>query len=129
MTYRYSIDKNAIKANSRHQVINHVPQDGGAIIGIRGYLAGAIIAVNYGNIISIGRDPSKCNLIIEGDFISRIHCRLSYNNRTGMYMLEDRSINGVILPDGLRTHKGQIISVAGGTHICVGTYSEELLLR
>ena len=110
--------ENVKKINSRQQVLNHVPQDGGAIIGVRGYLAGVIIAVNYGNIITIGRDPATCNLIMEGDFISRTHCRI-----------EDRSTNGIILPGGQITKKGQVVSVAGGTHICIGTYSEELLLR
>lgn len=57
--------ENVKKINSRQQVLNHVPQDGGAIIGVRGYLAGVIIAVNYGNIITIGRDPGTCNLIME----------------------------------------------------------------
>ena len=65
--------ENVKKINSRQQVLNHVPQDGGAIIGVGGYLAGVIIAVNYGNIITIGRDPGTCNLIMEGDFISRTH--------------------------------------------------------
>ena len=110
--------ENVKKINSRQQVLNHVPQDGGAIIGVRGYLAGVIIAVNYGNIITIGRDPGTCT-----------HCRLSYNNGTGLYTIEDRSTNGIILPDGQITKKGQVVSVAGGTHICIGTYSEELLLR
>lgn len=121
--------ENVKKINSRQQVLNHVPQDGSAIIGVRGYLAGVIIAVNYGNIITIGRDPATCNLIMEGDFISRTHCRLSYNNGTGLYTIEDRSTNGIILPGGQITKKGQVVSVAGGTHICIGTYSEELLLR
>lgn len=97
--------ENVKKINSRQQVLNHVPQDGGAIIGVRGYLVGVIIAVNYGNIITIGRDPATCNLIMEGDFISRTHCRLSYNNGTGLYTIEDRSTNGIILPGGQITKK------------------------
>ncbi len=40
--------ENVKKINSRQQVLNHVPQDGGEIIGVRGYLAGVIIAVYYG---------------------------------------------------------------------------------
>lgn len=103
--------ENVKKINSRQQVLNHVPQDGGAIIGVRGYLAGVIIAVNYGNIITIGRDPATCNLIMEGDFISRTHCRLSYNNGTGLYTIEDRSTNGVILPDGQITKKDRLFQL------------------
>ena len=114
--------ENVKKINSRQQVLNHVPQDGGAIIGVRGYLAGVIIAVNYGNIITIGRDPATCNLIMEGDFISRTHCRLSYNNGTGLYTIEDRSTNGIILPGGQITKDDFVLEIGPG----IGTMTQYL---
>lgn len=116
-------------ANSRLQVINKVPTTGGAIIGVRGSLEGAIIAIDKDMTLTIGRDPKNCNVIMEGEYVSRIHFSLNYNPEDETYMLRDFSTNGVILQNGQVTKKGSCVKLKGGQHICIGTYSEEILLR
>ncbi len=47
----------------------------------------------------LGRDPSQCDLVIQGVGISRKHCHISY--RRGKYVLVDHSTNGCyLLSDG-----------------------------
>jgi pSer/pThr/pTyr-binding forkhead associated (FHA) protein len=117
------------KAKSRTQVINGVSADGGAIIGVRGYLQGRIIELRDNVPCTIGRDPQMCDLVIMNENVSRVHCRIYFDPNMKMYVVNDNSTNGVLIQNGQWTHRGDTVAVPRGTHIAIGTQSDEILLR
>ena len=112
------------KAKSRTQVINGVSADGGAIIGVRGYLQGSIIELRDNVPCTIGSD-----LVIMNENVSRVHCRIYFDPNMKMYVVNDNSTNGVLIQNGQWTHRGDTVAVPRGTHIAIGTQSDEILLR
>ena len=47
--------------------------------------------------MAIGRSSDKCNVIIDDPNISRIHCTITYDTKTGEFYLLDQSSNGTYL--------------------------------
>lgn len=68
----------------------------GVIVCISGEYKGSIIRIYPDIEYEIGRDGSKCEIIINQPYISRKHCTLSYRE-DGSYMITDHSHNGTYL--------------------------------
>lgn len=87
--------------------INAAPKNCGYLTGLCGEFRNKSIKLsNYP--ISIGRDPSSCQLVYDKDLkgISRTHCSISYNENANQFTLIDLSSYGTFLADGSRLTKG-----------------------
>lgn len=114
--------------NSRMQVLNRVPRTGGAILGVHGYLQGKMIALKENKTIILGRDPRTCDLVVQGDGISRTHCGICYNSNDQTYTVYNYSMNGVFVPGMLKTKKGEALVLPRETHLCLCNEENEILL-
>ena len=87
-------------------VLNGKAADGGGprLICVNGPLAGMIYAVPNGGLI-IGRDSISCQVILPSSQknVSRVHCLLTYNPMSKMFVLSDHnSTLGTFLDNGTR---------------------------
>lgn len=73
----------------------------GAIMCLSGEYAGARVVVGKAPIV-LGRDKEVCQLIYNGERISRQHCSISYDADKEMYKIFDFSTNGTFRADGER---------------------------
>ena len=71
----------------------------------------------------IGRDPAHADWVLPDldGTLSRVHCVLSVTD--GRLLLEDRSTNGVFLPDGKRVTGDHPVELAAGSAIRLGALS------
>lgn len=105
-----TLDENAMTFNTM-AVLDMSPY----IRCLKGEYIGYDIPVLFTGIL-IGRDTSVCHLIFEKTYdISRYHCRVSYNNRTGYFVITDlNSLNGVYTENGQRIASGSKLVLAPG---------------
>lgn len=66
--------------------------------------------------ILIGRDSGSCHLLFPNTpEVSRYHCRVFYDRRTGYFVVTDlNSQNGVYREDGSRVRPGEKLALAAG---------------
>lgn len=85
------------------------------IRGLKGEYDGYDIPVLKTGIL-LGRDPAACQLIFANTpSVSRYHCRVSYNARTGYFIITDlNSTNGIFMEDGSRLEKGGKLALIPG---------------
>lgn len=93
----------------------------GSITGIRGDFAGAQIPLNNGEEFVLGRGADTCNIILQGDLISRKHCTICYDGTTGSYLVTDYSENGTFIGSGSRLPAGQQVALSAGTVLWIGS--------
>lgn len=128
------------EADSVLQPVNGIAEDyddegatvaltSGTLAGVGGMYAGAELPVNPGDKIVIGRDASKCNLVIQDKEISRRHCEVAYDSYNRSYLVTDCSTNGVYLEDGSRIAEQQPVSLGPGTRIRLGNTDHVFELR
>lgn len=56
---------------------------------------------------ALGRSSKSCSYVIAKDTnISRVHCILRFDSASGLFLLTDKSTNGVYLEDNSRIVKG-----------------------
>ncbi|MBO5410384.1 MAG: FHA domain-containing protein [Clostridia bacterium] len=93
----------------------------GSITGISGAYEGAIFRLDPGENIIIGRDPKTSHIVVdEGcELVSRTHCTVKGNSRTGYYSVTDHSKNGTFV-DGERLPKGVTVFVPKGAILYIG---------
>ncbi len=101
-------------------------RSGASITVLTGAYAGATLEVEAG--IMIGRDPKKCQLVIEDGQISREHCHISYNKSTGKYLVIDHSTNGTYYVGGSRLEEKLTTEMDAGTVIQLGRKGARLRL-
>lgn len=96
----------------------------GSIIGISGEKAGMRFPV-YGNGIMIGRDTAVCQVIMKNSSgVSRLHCLVSYNPASGMYIVTDRnSTYGTFTENGERITPSKSIALKRGERFYLGSRS------
>ena len=91
----------------------------GRVEGIRGIYAGAVIDMQPDEVITIGRSPYEANIVLSSPEVSRIHCIIKYDAKTGQYIVEDKSSNGIFLGNGTRLAKDTQTRLPGGTIIYI----------
>lgn len=62
---------------------------------IEGGLQSASVKVRRGEVLLIGRDPEKANLVLDNPKISRLHCGISYYAEDGLISVINYSRNGI----------------------------------
>lgn len=93
----------------------------GAICGIKGEYQDAIVSVPDGARLAIGRSASDCNLVLSDPTVSRIHCYITYFADRDIYGVTDVSKIGVYDTCGKAIEKNQMVYMASGDEIHIGT--------
>ena len=99
------------------------------ILCLNGSLEGGRIPVKDGEEILVGRDARISHLILEGERVSRRHCRIRYDGEQDAYFVTDYSMNGTFLPDGNRLPTNQEIRLSRGSRISIGSVENQILLE
>lgn len=102
-----------------------------AISVLSGPLAGADIPLRDHEIIYLGKDAKKANIVFSGDFpnISRLHCAVMYDGKCGKYFVTDCSTNGTFYLDKTRMIKGKRTSVEPGTILLLANDKAKIKLN
>ena len=93
------------------------------IIGVKGPLAGRVYKIGP-NGVAIGRDSVSCQIVVPSSqkYVSRVHCFVSYNTISGMYILSDRkSTHGTYLANGSKVTYNQPVALSSGDTFYIGT--------
>lgn len=93
------------------------------LVGINGPLAGMIYQISDNGLI-IGRDSISCQVVIPASQakVSRIHCYVTFNPMSGMFVLNDRnSTHGTFLANGSRISYAQPVALKSGDRFYLAT--------
>ncbi len=93
------------------------------LIGINGPLAGMVYQISESGLI-MGRDSISCQVVIPGSQakVSRIHCYVTFNPMSGMFVLNDRnSTHGTYLANGRRISYAQPMALKSGDRFYLAT--------
>lgn len=95
------------------------PESGQVLINCGEY-KGQYLPVTEGASLLIGRNAAVCNLVLDGNKISRVHVEITYSADKKVYELMDYSSNGTFLKNGTRLKHTQKVKVKPGTEIYLG---------
>lgn len=79
-----------------------------------GELNGSEILLARGEMITIGSDGRRCNVVAAEEGLDQVHCQISCDEETGNYLIRDLSRNGVFI-DGRRIPAGETVTAPPGT--------------
>ncbi len=102
----------------------------GAIEGISGDYAGAVIQLKPGEKLIIGRDAASCNLVLSSlkKDISRKHLTVEYDSYTDSFKVVDTSSNGTFV-NGQQLVKDQQMQFPAGTVLSLGSGENQFRLK
>lgn len=101
----------------------------GGLICIRGRQLGHMISLPADRIMTFGRDPAECNIVLNDSLVSRLHCQITYIAAMEKYRIVDFSKNGTFLGDGTRLQSGKEYYVKSATEIYLGNSDNLYKLR
>lgn len=101
----------------------------GGLICIRGRQLGHMISLPADRIMTFGRDPAECNIVLNDSLVSRKHCQITYIAALEQYRIMDFSKNGTFLGDGTRLQSGKEYHVKPATEIYLGSSDNLYKLR
>ena len=101
----------------------------GTLTGICGQYAGQSLTVNAGEEIILGRDPAYSMLVFDNRGISRRHCGIRYDDKTGNYFVIDYSSTGTKMADGRLVTASSYSMAEPGTVLLLGDGEEQFLLK
>ncbi|MBS6195415.1 MAG: FHA domain-containing protein [Clostridiales bacterium] len=90
---------------------------------------GASILLEHMEPVTIGTDPSCCNLVLQGEEISRKHCTISYNGVSNTYLLLDTSTNGTYLEGGQRIPRSFAMELHEGISVYLARPEYRLVFK
>lgn len=91
----------------------------GKLVFTSGSCAGYEIPVKPGARIVIGKDPSRCSVVIDKSYtkVSRAHCSVEYDSMQDIYIVTDMSTNGTNIVGGPKLQSGSPSYLQRGTVI------------
>lgn len=101
----------------------------GKIEVLSGMYKGAVIDIQIGDKILVGRDESLCSLVISEKAISRKHCEITYDTYKKCFYITDYSTNGIFLDNGQKIQTEISVILKPGTTIQLGSTDNIFLLR
>lgn len=93
------------------------------LVGISGALAGTVYPISSQG-LSIGRDTLSCQVVLPSSQsrVSRVHCYVTFNPMSGMFVLNDRnSTHGTFLANGKRVTFSQPVALRSGDRFYLAT--------
>lgn len=93
----------------------------GVLVGVKGIYEGAEIPMQDGESITFGRSVNNDLVFTDQIAVSRNHCRITWNQKTGTYLFNDHSSNGSFLYGSTDCLPSNIeIEIQAGTAIEIG---------
>lgn len=87
---------------------------------ISGEKTGVVELIPSGEEIRIGRNNEECQIVLQQDTnVSRVHCKVSFDERAGIIYLMDVSSNGTYFSDGRRLNKNQYYPLQPGSRFYI----------
>ncbi len=87
------------------------------------------VPINQDFDYKIGRSVKSCNIVIGGDSnISRVHCMVRFDGRTGKFFLIDCSSNGTFFGNNMRLVKNMTYQLQSGTSFYLASRNHTLVL-
>ena len=108
----------AVKGTENGQEVPGGTDNGHQLKGISGVYAGAAIDITE-QPLWIGRDSTKCSIVLDGAKVSRQHCCI-WLDRSGSVLFKDTSTNGVYFPNGDRMLSNINMELHSGDTIFIG---------
>ena len=93
----------------------------GALICIRGEMAGQMLSLPCDKKMLIGRDSDVCSFVLSDIKVSRKHLEISYIGTVNKYKVTDFSKNGTYLGDGTRLQKNKEYYLPPMTELRLGS--------
>lgn len=78
--------------------------------------------------IRVGRSGDDCEIVVDGDNVSRLHCMIHYDKRKNIFLVKDMSANGTFTARGL-IGRGRVAEVAPGDRIYLVSNRYEMYLE
>lgn len=119
----YVLDGESNGSYKSPKVVSSGQSNGRKLVGVSGPLAGAIYYVSDNGLL-IGRDEVACQVVIPQNQVkvSRTHCFVTYNNISGMFVLNDRnSTHGTYLSNGSKIPYEQPVALRSGDRFYLAT--------
>ena len=101
---------------------------GGRIIIEFGMMAGAELYPPDQETLTIGRAASMCNLVVNGQGISRRHCQVTYRAESNSYVVQDLSKNGTWMSNGRQIPPGTPVELMAGSMIYLALPDQRIRL-
>lgn len=106
------ISSSASKENEKpkdYPVTDDIARVSGVIQVTNGSMNGFTIPVKDGEVLYLGKDAKIANLVFTNDYknVSRIHCSVTFDAKTGKYYVTDCSSNGTYFISRKRLIKGK----------------------
>lgn len=95
----------------------------GALVCVKGAYLGNIVRIVPEQMITIGRDGTCADMIINMPLVSRRHCSIIYHEADNTYELQDFSANGTFVGEGERLTRGDTYLLHPGTSLSFGDRS------
>lgn len=116
--------------NTRKPVVGILPKTenvNGVVEFTEGDFRGAEIPLE-GELV-IGKNAAVCNIVVTDKTCSRIHCKISFDEKAEKYMVRDFSTNGTYLGNGERLAKESDILLERGTVLSIGSGKNRFKLK
>ena len=78
--------------------------------------------------IRVGRSGEDCEIVVDGDNVSRLHCMIHYDKRKNIFLVKDMSANGTFTVRGL-IGRGRVAEVVPGERIYLVSNRYEIYLE
>lgn len=101
----------------------------GAMICIRGEMAGQMLPLPCDKKMLIGRDSAICSYVLSDIKVSRKHLEISYIGTINQYLVVDFSKNGTFLGDGTRLKTNKEYYLPPMTELRLGSSDNIYKLR
>lgn len=101
------------------------------IVGVSGPLSGMVYQVDQKGVL-IGRDDVSCQVVLPDsqNKVSRVHCYVTFNQMSGMFVLSDRnSTHGTYLLNGTRVSIQHPAALKSGDRFYVATRDNTFEVR
>ena len=97
------------------------------LVGIQGEYAGAVIPIEPGQRLIVGRDSTRCNVILSSPQVSRLHMTVEYTGNK--FIVVDHSTYGTFDLERGQLPKEQSMNVPAGVRLRLGNGDEVFQLE
>ena len=94
--------------------------EAGELLGIKGSVTDMEFPMEGEEVIVIGKNPASCHIILEEEEISKVHCKVSFDEKICQYRFIDCSNSGCFLVGGTRLPLGEEVIIKPGTEVYLG---------
>lgn len=98
----------------------------GYLVGVQGAFSGMSYLVEEGTVLTIGTDPTRCNIVVRGEQTSPVHLQIAYDGTS--FYAADYSDTGTYVLQQNWLPKGQTIAVQPGSYFQLGTSQDVFVL-